>query len=66
MLTHVGSEGIGSSLIDIDQKENLLKVRNMKKQGKYGKSLVSEIRLLIEIDRWKVDAYTKPNPCSYR
>lgn len=31
---HIGSEGSGSSPVGIDQKENLLKVQIMKKQGK--------------------------------
>ena len=34
MPPHVGAESIGSSLMGIEQKENLLKVQNMKKQGK--------------------------------
>ena len=48
-------EGLGSSPIDYEQKENLLKIRDMKKQDKMIKSQVGRgIRPL------EVDAYTNP------
>lgn len=38
------SEGSGSSPVGIEQKENLLKIQSMKKQGKICKCLVGKIR----------------------
>lgn len=57
---HIGSVGSGSSPVGIDQKENLLKVWNMKKQGK------------IRENAWSAEQTVgsgrehEPNPCSHR